>query len=467
MIEAVFAAFAFAALLVFGFVPPALAVAITCFAGWLLLPVGNFPAGSADVLNPYWITGTAVPSDMLVTKMWWPPVVALAGALWKDHETLVRWRPGWIDLPMALWCLWPLGQWSVVDTDPDPQAWIASLYLAAAWGAPWFLGRIYFSGDDGGKRLITAIVAGLVVIAPIALVESIFGPTVYGWFYDLHPFRFDGVQRYIGFRPLVFFEDGNQYGIWVAVTALAAIWLWQSTPPSRLRTRLAAIAVLGLIIALMSQSVGAIVLLCAGLALSWTMGNPLIRRVLLWSLLLMALGGAIYLSGALPLRAIAENTAIGRQVVDIIRSSGRGSFNWRIARDQAALPLIGEHPVLGVAQWNWWRRNGERPWGLALLILGQFGLIGLVLAFSSLLTPAIRAFVNHRHVGTWRLTPAAPMLNSFFFYPAILAAGALASDNAEELRDAHSQSRPRRSSRRTHKRLADQSEDQVVSKHAH
>ncbi len=444
MIEAVFAAFGIAALLLFRFVAPARAVAVTCFAGWLLLPVGNFPAGSAVAIFPYWITGVAVPSDMLLTKMWWPPVVALAGALWTDRETLARWRPGWIDVPMVLWCLWPIGQWSFV-ANPEPQPWIASLYLAAAWGAPWLLGRVYFRGDDGGRRLITALVAGLAVITPIAMVESVLGSKVYGWFYELHPFRFDGQQRYLGFRPLAFFEHGNQYGIWVAATALAAIWLWQSAPKSRMRGRLAAIAVLSLAIALMSQSVGAILLLCAGLALSWTKGRPLTRWALPLILLLMASGGAIYLSGAVPLREIAEHTVFGRQMVDIVRSSGRGSFTWRIARDQRALPLIREHPVLGAARWDWWRKNGERPWGLALLIFGQFGLIGLVLAFSSLLTPVGRAFAVQWHPGAWRLHPAAPLaaivlmavadvlLNSFFFYPAILAAGALASDDGGRL----------------------------------
>jgi hypothetical protein len=441
MIEAIFATFGISALLLFRFVAPARAVAITCFSGWLILPVGNFPAGSADAIIPYWITGAAVPSDMLLTKMWWPPVVALAGALWTDRETLARWRPGLIDIPMVLWCLWPIGQWSFA-TNPEPQPWIASLYLAAAWGAPWLLGRVYFCGDDGGMRLITAIVAGLAVIAPVALVESIAGPRIYGWVYELHPFRFDGQQRYVGFRPLAFFEDGNQYGIWVAATALAAIWLWQTAPNVRIRGRLAAIAVLALAIALMSQSVGAILLLCAALALSWMIPRPRTRWVLPLLLLLMALGGAVYLSGVIPLRAIAENTVIGRQMVNIVRSSGRGSFTWRIARDQRALPLLAAHPVLGTARWNWWRKNDERPWGLALLIFGQFGLIGLVLALGSLLLPAMRALVNQWNSHK-RGYPAAPLamivlmaiadalLNSFFFYPAILAAGAIASYDGE------------------------------------
>ncbi len=440
MIEAVFAIYAIAALSSFWFVETPRAVAITCFAEWLLLPVGNFPAGPSAGVFPYWITGVAIPSDMLFTKMWWPPCVALAGAALVDRQTLMRWRPGWADLPMLLWCLWPLGQWQFVQ-DPEPQPWIASLYLAAAWGAPWLLGRIYFFGDDGGRRLISSLVAGMAITAPIAVIEGAFGPTVYGWFYEPHPFRLDGAQRYVGFRPVGFFEHGNQYGIWVSATALAAIWLWQTPSDSRTRYRRAAVAVLGLAIALMSQSLGAILLLGAGLAISVTIGRSAMRLVVPLFLLLTVSLGAIYLSGKLPLRAFAEKTAIGRQMVEIVRSSGRESFTWRIARDQTALALINAHPVIGTARWDWWRKNNERPWSLAFLILGQFGLVGLALAFGSLLMPASFAMAIRRRSGALGIHPTAPLavivlmasadalLNSFFFYPAILAAGALAPRN--------------------------------------
>jgi hypothetical protein len=444
MIEAIFAAFGIAALLLFRFIAPAHAIAVTCFAGWLLLPVGNFPEGSADVFFPDWIIGLAVPSEMLLTKMWWPPVVALAGALLTDRKTLARWRPGWIDVPMFLWCLWPLGQWSFV-VDPAPQPWVSSLYLAAAWGAPWLLGRLYFSGNDGGTRFLMAIVAGLTLIAPIALLEGVMGPRLYGWIYEPQPWRFEGIQRYVGFRPLAFFEHGNQYGIWVAVTALAAIWLWRSEPDPRTRRRYAAIAALGLAVALMSQSVAAILLLCAALAIFWVIDRPLLRFVLPLVLLTTVALGIINLSGVLPLRTLAKETVIGRQMVDIVRSTGRGvSFIYRIARDQSALTLISAHPVIGTARWDWWREYNRRPWDLAFLIYGQFGLIGLVLALGSLLLPALRAFNNQRSSSTWqRSNSAAPLvmivlmavadalLNSFFFYPAILAAGALASNDRD------------------------------------
>jgi hypothetical protein len=337
MIETIFAAYGLIALLLFRFVAPSNAVAATCFAGWLILPIGNFPAGSTGTVFPYWITGVAVPSDMLLTKMWWPPVVALVGALWVDRQNLVRWRPAWADLPIAMWCSWPILQWPLVE-NPEPQPWIASLYLCAAWGVPWLLGRIYFCGKDGGRQLIAWMVAGMTVIVPIASVEGAFGPKFYEWFYGLHPFRFDGVQRYVGFRPLGFFEDGNQYGIWVAATALAAVWLWKTSIEPRWRGRFLAAAILSLVIASLSQSLGAIVLLCAGLALSLTINRSLMRWSFILFLLMIVSAGAVYLSGKVPLRALAEKTVVGRRMVETMRSSGRGSFVWRIARDQTALP---------------------------------------------------------------------------------------------------------------------------------
>ncbi len=443
MIEAVFAAFAVMALLLFYLVEPARAVAVTCFAGWLLLPIGNFPAGSATAVFPYWITGTAVPSNMLLTKMWWPPVIALAGVLLRDRERLARFRPVWVDILMALWCGWPIAQWSFVQ-DPDPQPSIASLYLLAAWGAPWLLGRLYFGGFDRGRQLLIALVAGLVVIAPIAVIEGILGPRVYGWLYEPHPFRFDGQERYLGFRPLAFFENGNQYGIWVTATALAAIWAWRSSAETRSSWWPAAAAALGFVVALASQSVGALFLLFAGLAFCWTIRSRLMRGILLASLFLILIGGTVYLSGRVPLRGIAENTAIGHRIVELVRSSGRGSLTWRIARDQSALNLIRQHPLVGTARWDWWRGEGQRPWGLLILISGQFGLIGSLLAFSSLMVPTIYVFAHKPfwHWGRASVALAAlvlmaigdALLNSFLFYPAILAAGALATGEKDSKR---------------------------------
>jgi hypothetical protein len=436
MIETVFAAYAVLAFSLFFVAKPRPAVAITCFAGWLLLPVGNFPDGSANAIFAYWITGTAVPSDMLLTKMWLPSAVALAGAVITDSRVLRRFRPKWIDVPMALWCLWPILQSGAVIS-PEPPPWIAALYLTGAWGAPWLLGRLYFSGREGARALISSIAAGLVVITPIALIEGALGPKVYGWFFETHPFRADGAERYVGFRPLGFFEDGNQYGIWVAITAFAAIWLWR-TAPIVSGYRRATVAILGLAIAIASQSIGAILILIVGLVLCFRSTRVWTQATIILGILfaVFAIG---YFSNAISLRAVGD-TAIGRTAVNLVRSSGRNSIIWRVARDQNALKLVAKGPIMGTGHWDWWRVNGERPWGLALLILGQFGLVGLALAFGSLLAPVIQSvgrslLLPDESTSTERaiasiivMATLDAWLNSFFFYPAIIAAGALSTD---------------------------------------
>jgi hypothetical protein len=431
MVEISFFIFAVLALALFRILPTATAVAVACFGGWLLLPVGNYPAGSASAVFPYWITGTAVPSDMLFTKMWWPPVIALAGALLADRPRIKKFRIDWVDLPLIAWCLWPLVQVLFVQ-NPDPQPWIASLYLVASWGSLWLLGRIYFSGFEGYRLFIVALTASLVILLPIALIEGVWSPKVYGWLYEPHAFRFDGIERYVGFRPLGFFEDGNQYGIWVAATALAALWLPFFPDRNQTRPWLFAVAPVAVLVALASQSLGAILLLFAGIAISVTLWKGSSRWVLGLTVLLLVIGGAVYLSGKLPLRSLAENTSIGRHIVDLVRGLGRGSFTWRIARDQAGLAVLNEHVGLGTGHWDWWRESGQRPWSLVLLIVGQFGVVGLLLAFGAFGAACLRSVLSDDRaavpiIAIICMGVGDALLNSFFFYPAILAAGGLAT----------------------------------------
>ncbi len=443
--------FAAAGLASFGVWRPRIAVLVVCLGGWLVLPVGTYPAGTLDAVFPYWITGAAVPSNMLLTKAWVAPVVALLGALTFDWRRLRQLRPNGFDLPVALWVSWPLAQaaWLVHTNPSSPAGGVCSLYLAGTWGAPWLLGRLYCTSTTGQHRLVRGLTWSALACAPMALYEGAFGSgRWYAALYGPHPFRDDGAARYLGFRPVGWFEHGNQYGLWIALCALCAVWLARSTTDSdAARRRARWTAALVVLMAVAAQSMGALLLM--GLGAAWLFAlhadSPAVtsainlKRLTLATTIAFVLSTAVYFSGVVPMRQLATQTAVGRAVVDGIKGAGRSSLTWRVSQDQKLLHRALERPLAGSAQWDWWRADGRRPWGLPLLVVGQFGLVGLALGFGLLMAPAIRVGMHTHQPHVWRsealpvllatlvlLSVADALLNSFIFFPALLAAGGLA-----------------------------------------
>ena len=427
------------ALIAFKALSPRTAALGVFFGGWLFAPVGVFPTGSSlagQTVHPYWILGSALPSDMLLHKAWLVPCAVLLGALAFDRASLCRFRPSWFDVPVLLWCAWPLLQALLFVSEPRPDGALASLYLFGTWGLTWFIGRSYCSGADGQQALARALALSGLACLPFALAEGLAGAQTYGWFFEPHPFRHDGNERYLGWRPLGFFENGNQYGLWISLCALVAAWLAWSHGVADRRWRAIAGAVLAM--ALAAQSIGGVLLAALGAGVLWLSSRLRPRAMVTAALAAAVTISAVYVSGVVPVTTLANETALGRAAVDAIKSIGRGSFTWRIAQDQRALPLATARPLVGTGRWDWWRPQPSRPWGLAMLLLGQFGLVGVVLATSVLLLPAARVAWQAPR-GDPRALQALPwllaiivllamldaVLNSFVFFPAVLIAAAL------------------------------------------
>ncbi|MBJ6122757.1 hypothetical protein [Sphingomonas mollis] len=453
MLYAIYVLFAVIAMLPFLRLPVRTAVLIVFFGGWILLPVGHYPPVATDGL-PWWIVGTALPSDMLVTKAW---VVAAAALLWGvvfDRRRVSRWRPHWIDLPMAAWCLWPLVDGLIAAT-PSPSPLVACLYVTGCWGLPWLLGRIWIATADDRLALLRAQVWAGLAMLPVAIMEASVGPFLYDAIYAPHPFRTDGMERYVGYRPLGLLEHGNQYGIWICLNALAALWLaFGQAEDDRGRRGLVPAAILT-VMAVAAQSIGALLLLVAGLVFLILRSRAFLKPLLGGVIGIVALVAAAHLSGIVPVQRIARDTAFGQEVLGAVRGIGRGSFTWRISQDTKVLPAIHAAPVQGTAQWDWFRRFGTRPWGLAMLIVGQFGLIGLLLAFGSVIAPALAILWRRVAYAAWAaddetlplamivlLAMADATLNSFIYMPAILIAGAIA---VRPVTSTRGRGRPRRS----------------------
>ena len=246
-------------------------------------------------------------------------------------------------------------------------------------------------------------------------------------------------MRYFGYRPLAFFEDGNQYGLWIASATLLASWRAKHTTQPEVRAPRLAIALVLLGTAVASQSAGALILLLAGLVpLFFEPALPFLRKALLPALLLFAVALGTHLSGIVPLRAIAKETAMGQMVLETLKSSGRGSLSWRIGQDEQTLPTIQNHLIAGSGQWDWWSELGKRPWGLALLMMGQFGLVGFMLVAAAALRSIWVQFLHaqpDRKVGRHDhpqlvfailvlMTLMDALLNAFLILPVIMAAAA-------------------------------------------
>lgn len=451
---AVYTGFALLSLPLFVRLPARTAIAIVYLAGLVYPPPLAYPAVDARAF-PWWIIGSALPSDLMLGRAWVAPLVALAGGLAADRAAWRRFRPGPGDLAMLGWCLWPLVQEAIVPGASSPAGWRSALYLMGVWGAPWLLGRIHFATRQDGWLLLRTLCYVTLPLLPFALWEALAGPLLHDALIGPHPFHADGVSRYLGYRPLLLFENGNQYGIWICCAALAAVAVarearqreatrGEGAHDRRAGDRWVVIACALGLTAVAAQSVGALALLGIALMLLFSRFARRGLRVVMAPLLLggLLLAG-VYASGTVPIRAIVEETAAGQELLGAVRATGRGSIAWRVSQDLKVLPLVAKAPVAGSGRWDWWRPARTRPWGASMLILGQFGVVGLLLAAMALCGPVIGALASpHASPRTRRLrrpmmlliamAVADGLLNSFIFLPSIALAGALASRQPEE-----------------------------------
>lgn len=396
-------------------------------AGWLLLPVAAYPA---DVISPDGFTmeviGITLPGRLFPTKALVVAITVFACLAVKAPALFARLRWTLPDVALGLFCLSPLLAVAAGKVTVE-QGLFQTAYLSGVWGCTWLTGRLALADEQGRRGLVTAIMASGACLLLPAILEGLRPAWLYAAVYGPHPFVLSGVTRYFGYRPLAFFEDGNQYGMWISMAALVclhAVVVREKRSGGHI-----ALAALVTAAAIASQSVGAILLLATGCCLMLVPTRAR-RAIIVATALLTVLGGTAYLSGRVPIRDWALHTSSGQAVSAMLRASSRGSLGWRVQRDQKALRLIYQAPLAGHGRWDWWRPAGSHPWGLPLLIAGQFGLLALAFATLALLAAPLRDIWRGSKSVLPILIVLAAMdswLNSAIYLPAILAAAAIAA----------------------------------------
>src|SRR5688572_7428679 len=118
------------AIALFAVLPPRRAVLAAYLLAWLFLPQAGIPFEGFPDLDK--ITATSLG--------------ALIGVIVFDGGRLFRFRPSWIDIPMAVWCLCNIPS-SLTNAPPlDLYDGVSGVVRDIfVWGIPYFVGRLYFN----------------------------------------------------------------------------------------------------------------------------------------------------------------------------------------------------------------------------------------------------------------------------------------------------------------------------------
>ena len=359
-------------LMMFSILSPRRAVIASFLGAWLFLPEAqiSFP-GLPDLTK---VTATSFG--------------VLLGALIFDSGRLMRFRPGWVDIPIVAWCLSPLAA-SVTNGLGVYDGLSASLDQVAAWGVPYLMGRLYLNDLASLRDLAIGILIGGLVYVPLCLIEIRLSPQLHRWVYGERSFDFSQTYRWGGYRPTVFMQHGLMVALWMVSATLVAAWLWMSGSVKRLRSIPISLMFGALLLtSVLCKSAGALVLMMVGL------GVLLVTRyartpVLI--LLLIAVPPLYITVRAKGLWSGAQLVELASQVNEERALSLDGRFQNEVMLVEKAL----QKPLFGWGTWGRWRirddmdRDITTADSLWIISLGQTGLVGLGSLVALVLLPVL------------------------------------------------------------------------------
>jgi hypothetical protein len=452
LVSTVLAAWVLSCVVLFRRWPGRDAALIALIGGWAFLPTGRYPP--SVFFEPLGSGGSmhtiALPVAHPLNKATAIALGCLAGAILFDWPALRRFRPGWADLPMLAWCLVPLAS-APANGLPPAEGLAQARYLVLSWGVPYLMGRVYLTDPDALRRMALGLVLAGVLYLPLCLVELIRRPFLYGMVYGAHPYQLLGAERFLGYRPMVFLEDGNQLGMWMAVAAVAAAWLWKAgRVPSFAGVPAGVVAVSLVTATFLFQSHAAIVLMLVSLALLLFVGQesaaPRARRRAWMVVVAVLVLGLVVGVSALGVARHSFDPGLRDALRGAFGAVGKGSFTWRLARYEDHFPQIGRRPILGWARPDWSASADHRfidPIGTSLWlhVLGRYGLLGLVVSSAVPILPVLRVLrrVPRRSWGTpagsavsliavlLAINLVDSLLNSGWLLPLLAGAGGLNS----------------------------------------
>ena len=382
------------ALVCFIVLKPRRAVLVSLFVGWLFLPV--FESGYDFPLLHH--------KAMFVSA-----VVVLASVLF-DGGRWLAFRPRLIDLPMALVCFSPF--FSSLANGLGPYDGGSAVFDSSmTWGAPYLLGRLYFSEPEAVRDLALATASAALAYVPFCLWEIRMSPTLHAMVYGLQPFGFGQAIRFGGYRPSVFMTHGLMLGMLMACGTLVAVWTWRTGARTELwGVPMGWVCAVLVVTTLLTKSTGAIALLLIGLIILEAAKRLHSSVPILFLLAVPPMYCAARVQGwtGKPLVYLSQ---------EVVNEERAASLDFRIVNEDLLIVKALQRPWLGWGRWGRARVYDESGKdisvtdGLWILALGSTGLVGLASLLVALALPGLLVvrLSSGRHWGHLWLAPAAAL----------------------------------------------------------
>jgi len=387
-----FALFGFIPIVFYLFVrfPPQRAVIISFVIAWLFLPQASYPI---PFLPEFSKVSSVCYSILLATLVY-------------DTARLTCFKPGWLDVPMLIWCLCPIA--TQITNGGSPIS--PTFNQIISWGLPYLVGRLYLGSLDGLRQLAIGILAGGLAYIPFTLIEGIRGPLLHQMVYGVSSFQdWSQAQRAGGWRPVVFMQHGLMVAVWMMTAALMAVWLWQTGTLKKFQGRnIKTLAIMLIIAFFLCRSSGAyslfvfalIVLFCA----KWFRTSlPL----------LFIIGYIVFYLYIAASGQFSSKDVMGF-ITPIFGEDRASSLKFRFDMEEILGEKARQRFLLG-----WGDSGGNRVYNqqgqdisitdsLWIIAFGAYGTVGLVSLFSSLLLPVIVFTVFKYPARTWSNPKVAP-----------------------------------------------------------
>lgn len=419
LIQPILVLWVFISIGLFAYFPARRAILIAYIIAWLFLPVATFEIPSLPDIQKETVASYGI----------------LLGVLMFDSTRILKFRPGWIDIPILIWLLTP--SVTALTNDLGLKDAVTELFnQCTIWGIPYFLGRLYFNTLSDIRELVIAIfLGGLSYVLP-CLYEARLSPQLHRMVYGYFPHDFGQTKRLGGWRPNVFMQHGLMVAGWMMASALSGLWIWQS----RLLKHIWGVPVgllspILLVTVALTRSTGAYVLVALGIMIQLL--TKFFKSALPVLALLILVPGYLGFVGINPYISTEAIT----QPVAQLNADRAASLEYRLENERELVDHTQRRPWFG---WGGYGRN--RPHSrvvtdsLWIIAYSKYGLSGLVGVFGLFLLP-VAAFVV-RYPAKWWLTPdVAPgaitsviilmysidcLLNDMYNPVFILCAGSLA-----------------------------------------